>query len=174
MPRVAGRWVGRRVLGVSVRPGDALELLPPAELPDDLAWAAPSTPVAGAFARFAAVIDEVGRRTLSEEVRARVQAHVDAWAGEDRGLNTRWVERAIAGLGEAQRPAGRLALLTALASYRVTPEVVASFREHHPSDEQLIAVTAWASFTAARKVGTWLDPTSAKETERIAARVATG
>ena len=174
LPRVAGRWVGRRVLGVSIRPGDALELLPPAELPDDLAWAAPNASVAGAFARLAAVIDEVGRRTLSAEVRARVRVHVDAWNGEERPISGRWVEDALVDLDEAPRAAGRLALLTALASYRVTPEVVASFREHHPSDEQLIAVTAWASFTAARRVGTWLHPPSALETERIAVSVASG
>ncbi len=136
--------------------------------------AAPNASVAGAFARLAAVIDEVGRRTLSAEVRARVQVHVDAWNGEERPISGRWVEDALADLDEAPRAAGRLALLTALASYRVSPEVVASFREHHPSDEQLIAVAAWASFTAARRVGTWLHPPSVQETERIAVRVASG
>ncbi|NTU81748.1 MAG: hypothetical protein HGA45_20615, partial [Chloroflexales bacterium] len=35
-------------------------------------------------------------------------------------------------------------------------EVVGAFRERRPTDEALVAALAWASLTAARRVGTWL------------------
>ena len=40
--------------------GDSLKFLPEADLPADLNWAKPNPTIAGAFARFAAVIEEVG------------------------------------------------------------------------------------------------------------------
>ena len=55
------------------------------------------------------------------------------------------------------QPAGRLALLTALASQQVDEMVIQDFRKQHPEDESLIAAAAWAAFAAARKVGSWLD-----------------
>lgn len=72
------------------------------------------------------------------------------------GLSRRWVEDAVVKVREEHRTAARLALLTALASYQVDASVVEGFQAHYPHDAQVIAVTAWASFTAARRVGTWL------------------
>jgi hypothetical protein len=46
-----------------------------------------------------------------------------------------------------------LAPLTALASQRVDDKVISMFRKHFPKDTQLIGALAWASFTAARKIG---------------------
>jgi hypothetical protein len=46
-------------------------------------------------------------------------------------------------------------LLTALASYQVDASVVEDFRLRYPDDAQLIATTAWASFTAARRASVW-------------------
>jgi hypothetical protein len=60
-----------------------------------------------------------------------------------------------------------LTLLTALASYQVDKSIVEDFRSHYPEDAQLIAATAWASFTAARRVGVWLaEPFALFERER--------
>jgi len=59
-------------------------------------------------------------------------------------------------LDEVDRSAARLALLTALASYQADEGVIEVFRIQQPGDDKLIAATAWASFTAARRVGTWL------------------
>lgn len=36
--------------------------------------------------------------------------------------------------------------------------LVADVYQHMPADEDLVSAVAWASFTAARKVGTWLTP----------------
>ena len=136
--------------------GESLPLLPEADLPADLGWAEPNLAVAGAFARFAAVVERAGASALSPTVRDIVYHHVQAWTGEDPGLSRKWVEQAIRGHDEATQAVARLALLTALASHQVDEEVVQMFRIHHPSDGALVGALAWASFTAARRIGAWL------------------
>ncbi len=160
MTRMAGSLIGKRVMRMSVRPGDSLALLPEAELPQEFSWAEPKPAVAGAFARLTAVVEEAGEETLPEAVRDLVREKVAAWNGEDPGMSRKWVDEATGDLDERSTAAGRLALLTALASYQVDKDVVEAFRAHFPSDAQLVAATAWASFTAARKVASWLQPAS--------------
>jgi AhpD family alkylhydroperoxidase len=154
--RLFGATAGKRLVSRSVRPGDSLQFVPQARLPDDLSWAAANPAVAGAFAGFAAVAEEAGNAVLPEPVRALVREYVQSWHGEAMGLGRRWVEDALVEVGEEHRAVARLALLTALASYQVDASVVEGFQARYPHDAQLIAATAWASFTAARRVGTWL------------------
>ena len=138
--------------------GSSLALLPEAELPADMGWAVSSPTVAGAFARWAAVVEITGQEALPANVRALVRAYVASWNGEPPSLSRGWVEPAVAGLEDAEKPAARLTLLTALASYQVDEGIINTFRAQQPGDDKLIAATAWASFTAARRVGTWLSP----------------
>ena len=140
-----------------VRPGATLTLLPPAQLPDDLRWARGDAVIAEAFARAAATFDSVGGQALPESVRTLISERVMAWHGEDPGLSRAWVEGAVEPLPTQHRPLGRLALLTALAPYQVDERVIGEARPHLGGDEALVAACAWASFTAARRVGTWLD-----------------
>lgn len=136
--------------------GVSLKLLPEAELPPDLAWAESNPATAGAFARFAKVVEEAGRHALSDEVRARVREHIEAWNGEDPGFGRKWVEQAVSDLDEASQQACRVTLQTALASYQVDDFAVRAFRSHQPRDDEILGALAWASFTAARRVGSWL------------------
>jgi AhpD family alkylhydroperoxidase len=136
--------------------GDSLKFLPEADLPADLNWAKPNPTIAGAFARFAAVIEEAGTYALSAEVRACVQERVQGWNGETLRLNKQWVEQAISGFNDASKAAGRLALLAALSPYEVDEGIVLAFRVHFPEDDRLLGTLAWASFTAARSIGSWL------------------
>ena len=136
--------------------GDSLKFLSEAELPIDLNWAKTNPTIAGAFARFAAVIEEVGTYALSAEVCNCVQKYVQAWNGEDSGLSRQWVEQAISGFDDASKAAGRLSLLSSLTPYQVDQGTVLAFRGYFPEDDKLLGALAWASFTAARRVGTWL------------------
>jgi hypothetical protein len=112
-------WYFSRAVQRSKLPGASLGLLPEAELPADLAWAEMAPNIAGAFARFAAVVDKAGVDLLSEEVRACVSEQVQTWSGEDPGLSQNWVEQAITGFDEASRAMARLLLLAALAPYQI-------------------------------------------------------
>ena len=157
MKRIASP-VFRRLLAREVHPGASLDLLPPAPLPDDLAWAHGDPIIAGAYGRAAAAFDAVGREALPEPVRNLVTARLTAWRGEEPGLSRGWADYAIQTLPAPQRPQGRLALLAALASYQVDADVLDDARTcpGPAGDETLVATAAWASFAAARRIGSWL------------------
>ncbi|MFD7659889.1 carboxymuconolactone decarboxylase family protein [Actinosynnema sp. NPDC059797] len=138
------------------RPGASLDLLPDAPLPDDLRWAEGNPAVAGAFARGAAAVERAGRRSAPDEVRELVSAHLARWDGRPLGVSRAWVEEAVGDLPPGHRATGRLALLTALASYQVDQGVIDDFRAVSPTDRALIDVTSWASMAAARRIGGWM------------------
>jgi hypothetical protein len=153
--RMAG-WFFSRAIHRSKPLGASLELLPESELPTDLAWAKRSPNIAGAFARFAAVVNRAGRDFIPEDVRDCVVKHVQAWDGKDPRLGRHWVEEAMSGLEEKSKDIGRLVLLTALAPYQVDKGVVNAFTTHITGDDRLLGALVWGSFTIARRIGTWL------------------
>lgn len=137
-------------------PGASLDLLPEAPLPEELFWARPSAPVAGAFARFAGAVECAGAMALSGEVRKTVNNAVEKWNGSDPGMDGGWIAEATDHLEKPDKTAGRLALLTALAPYRLDDSIVRAFSADFPGDDRLISALAWSSFTAARRIGSWL------------------
>ncbi len=171
-PRVPTALHGglRRVLGRLMRPDRAPGSAPcyvdtggtgpvPA-LPADLSWAAASAPVAAAFARAADTVAGFAERCVPGPVQELVRERLSGWSGRPAGPGRSQFDAAVASLAPAHRPAGRLALLTALASYQVGPSVVAEFQHDTPGDGPLLELTAWASFTAARQIGTWVPAAS--------------
>ncbi len=155
--RFAGWAFGRRLMGISVEPGKAVFSVRDATLPSEFEWARSNPSVADAFATFAAVAEEAGRQALPEEVRRVVTEQVGKWTGTPPPLGRQWIDDPIATLNPTQRPAATLALLTALASYRVDDAVIAAFRKESPDDASLVGATAWASYVAARRISTWID-----------------
>jgi hypothetical protein len=149
-------WFFGGAIRVAKKPGASLELLPDAALPDDMVWAGPSEVTAAAFARFACAIEKHGEQSLSRAVRATVEKTLLNWNGSEPEMHNEWLEQAIAPLTDADKSAGRLALLTALAPYRVDAKIVNAFSSHFQGDDRLIAALAWSSFSAARRVGSWL------------------
>ncbi|MEU0520134.1 carboxymuconolactone decarboxylase family protein [Streptosporangium sp. NPDC006007] len=146
-------WFMRPAAREGRAPGASLDLLPAAPLPADLSWAAGAPGVAGAFARTAQAVEAAGRHSVPEAVRDLVATRLAAWDGRPAGLGRAWAEDAVSGLPAADRPAGRLALLTALTSYQVGPSAVRAFRAAGSDDAALIELTSWAAFAAARRLG---------------------
>jgi AhpD family alkylhydroperoxidase len=156
VPGLARNQVRRTLGGLAapgkrtIDPGGSLGLLPDASLPKDLSWAAGHATIAGAFARASAVIDSAGARSSPREVRELVHTRLSGKA-TDVGLSSSWVDHAVTALPASERAVAKLALLTALASYQVDAEVVASARHDCADDAALIDLTAWASWSAARR-----------------------
>jgi alkylhydroperoxidase family enzyme len=134
-------------------PGASLHLLPEAPLPADMAWAASDPHVAGAFARAAAAIDEAGRRSVPPPVRDLLAGELAAWDGRPPAISRSWLDEPLSRLPEASRPAGRIALLTAFASYQCDAAAVAGLP--HRDDARLIDLISWAAMAAARAIGAW-------------------
>lgn len=137
-------------------PGASLALVPRVPLPDDLGWAATRDEIAVACAAVADAVERHARVAIPAAVLDLVRERTAGWHGEDPGLDRGWVAGAVASLPERERAAGRLALLTAFAAHRVDDAAVAEFRRQHPDDAALVALTAFASLAAARRVATWL------------------
>ncbi|WP_409181476.1 carboxymuconolactone decarboxylase family protein [Amycolatopsis sp. VS8301801F10] len=151
------RALGRSLAGPATapcRPGEATALLPPAALPGDLAWAAPNPVLADAFARVAAAMEAAGERSVPEPVRAVVLERLREWDGAPPGLGAELFAR----LPAEHEAAGRLALLTAFAPYRIDDGLVARFRATRGTTAALAELTAWAAFAAARTAGSWSAP----------------
>jgi len=151
--RAAGFALSRKV-HASLRPGLAADRLEVRPLPEDLAWAATSAPVATALA---AMSDRLERSEhLPEAGREIVRNAVRAWRGEPQPMSSSWTSEHTDALPEPLRAATRLALLTSLAPHQVTDADVAAARPLLSSDARLVAALAWAAWTAARRVGGWI------------------
>jgi AhpD family alkylhydroperoxidase len=154
--RIAGRRF-RRFAQARPAPGETLDLLPAADLPPEFDWARSSPVIADAWARTAAAFERAGEHALPAPVRERVLARLGAWQGEQLGLALDWLDDSLEGLDDDLRPAARLALLVALAPYRVDDAAVAEFRNSGDgNDAKLVGAVSWAGFAAARRTASWL------------------
>ncbi|WNV84570.1 carboxymuconolactone decarboxylase family protein [Umezawaea sp. Da 62-37] len=129
--------------------GASLDLLAARGPAPDAAWAAGAPHVADAFARAAATMGAAGERSVPEPVRRLVTAKLARWDGKPLGLSRGWVDEALAGLPPADRPAGRVALLTAFASHQLGQDDVDGFKRGGADDRRLVEVVAWSAFAAA-------------------------
>jgi AhpD family alkylhydroperoxidase len=149
--------------------GASLDMLPEAALPADMSWASANPVIADALARASAAIESAGSRSVPEPVRDVVLAELANWDGEPRGPSRAWAESAISGIPAEHQGAGRLALLTALASYQVDQSAIDAFRRGRPDDASLVELTSWASLAAARRAASWI-PVAAAEAAADKAR----
>jgi AhpD family alkylhydroperoxidase len=136
--------------------GESLRFLPKADLPNDLRWAKPASNIATAYASFTSAIEKVGDYVLPPAVRAYIQEEVDVWHGQTSELSLAWSEDEISKLDAATQAAADLALLTAIAPYEIDKNIVSTFKKYAAQDDKLVGTLAWASFTAARKISTWI------------------
>ncbi|GIF72122.1 carboxymuconolactone decarboxylase family protein [Asanoa siamensis] len=156
--RALVRRVFGRMMGLGRRdpaPGDSLALLPTAPTPDDLKWTAGSPVVEDSLARAAAAMERAGLRAVPASARALVVDRLETWHGEPPGPNRGWLATAVDTLPRADRPAGRLALLAAFASYQSTDRDIERLRAVGAGDREIVEIAAWAAMAAARRVGTF-------------------
>ncbi len=153
-----------RVLGPVMRaaparnpqPGTSLDLLPDAPLPPEFWWAKPSPTIAAAFSRASQAINQAGHRAASPSIHRLLSFQLGTWKGQPPGLSRQWADDAVTTLPAHERPAAKLALLTAFASYQVDDTVIASVRHSGMDDRTLIELCSWSSFSAARRIATWI------------------
>ncbi|GGT03420.1 alkyl hydroperoxide reductase AhpD [Streptomyces kurssanovii] len=138
----AGRSLARTVRR-QLRPGDSLALLRTSGA--EPAWAA-GTPVGTAYGalREAALM---GAGLLSEDDRALVRRTVAAHDGVAHPpLSADWLP------DREERPGARLALLAALAPYRITEEDVRAWRTPQHTDHCLVHLTAYGAIAAVERI----------------------
>jgi AhpD family alkylhydroperoxidase len=127
-----------------------------AALPDDMLWAKGNAYVDRAMAAWAYMIEEKSKHLISTEVLNILETYLLNWKGESPGLDPTWLSDAVKGHDEKTQTMASLALMAAVAPYRVDETTVQNFQRYFPDDDQLIITLSWASFSAARKIAGWL------------------
>ncbi|MER7056263.1 carboxymuconolactone decarboxylase family protein [Streptomyces sp. NPDC000351] len=150
---LAGRSLSRTVRRPAV-PGASLPLLDdPGPGP---AWAA-GTPVGPAYAALSSTAT-MGAGLLDADDQALVRTTLRAWDGSHPPLTPDpFPDR-------RERPGARLALLAALAPYRITDADVAAWRRPEHTDHCLVHLVAYGAFAAVDRVETALNAPAARAT----------
>lgn len=159
LDQLVWRMVVRKLVhsrGKELEAGASLHFLPIANFHTEFSWALPSPVISRALAGFTEVIDRIGEETLRPQVRDFVTNFLNNWQGEVMPLSRTWVNGAVAKLPVIDQAMGKLALLAAVSPHQIDDEIIDVFRMRQPGDIQLIGVTAWASFQAARRIASWL------------------
>lgn len=138
-----------------LKPGRAIDFLEPAQLPEDLYWAAGNHTISAAVSRWASVMDKVAEKHIPQNIRDLVESEVNAWQGEAMGLSRSWLLPKVEGLDYADTAAAQLALLTALSPAQMSDDIVITYKKYF-DDISLTVTVAWAAFVAARRVAGWL------------------
>lgn len=136
---------------LALEPGRALPLLPPAALPEDMAWAKPNARVADALARWTAAVERNSNGVISDAVRRTVEAALYDWSGEPVPVSRSWVDSEVAELQGADRDIAKLAIVLTKAPYQVDENMAQAVLGDHHDEERFIRILAWASFIGARR-----------------------
>ncbi|MFE0676385.1 carboxymuconolactone decarboxylase family protein [Streptomyces sp. NPDC058867] len=150
---LTGRALARTVRR-PVRPGDSLALLPGSDSGEAPAWAA-GTAVGPAYAALLGAA-MAGAELLGPEDRSLVLETLWHWDGRHPGVGLEGVP------DRAERPGARLALLAALAPYRITDEDVAAWRGPERTDACLVRLVAFGAFTAVDRIESALSRSSVR------------
>lgn len=141
-------------------PGESVSLVPP--YIDMLAWRpewASETPhIAGALAAWSATIEGVAVLHMEPQVRNVAGQVIEHWDGTAPPIDEAWLDGCCESLPAKHHPALKLALLTALAPYRVEQRRVEDVLAIDASRTKLLTLVAWAAMRASCQVGSWLEP----------------
>lgn len=159
--RAGGMALSRAVRRRAV-PGASLPLLAEPHTAPEPGWAA-GTPVGTAFAALRTAA--CAGAPLGEPARTAVTGAVAGWDGSHPPIAPDPAGRPLAGLPAGERAGARIALLTALAAYRVTDADVAAWRETVPgggTDADLVRLVAFGAIAAVAHAETSLEPSGAR------------
>jgi AhpD family alkylhydroperoxidase len=153
MKKVAAHFLFKKAVNRSKKAGISLSLLPKSKLPEDLLWTKESSIISGAYGRLAGIIKEFEESIVPKQTQQLVSQYLNNWPRNGPKLKTNWLEEATIKMKPEIKLATKLALLTIFSPFRITKELINNFRSYYPTQEQLLGITAWASFTRARNIG---------------------
>ena len=128
---------------VPFQPGRALDLLPPAPLPDDMYWAEPNPRIASALSRWAGVVERESALVVQPHIRNLVYNNLQCWKGEPMPISRSWVDKEVKDLTGRDRAIARFALVLAKAPYEVDEALVGEILREDRDETRFIRVLAW-------------------------------
>ena len=137
--------------------GDSLHFLPANTLPSDMQWAISQSHIATAFAQFNSSINQLKNHYIPISVQQVMEKFWSEWNGEEAPLGFAWMEKYLHSVDSQHQDILKLSILLTMSPYRVTKDIVKEFEVNHEDSKLLLATAAWASFNAAKRIGSWLD-----------------
>lgn len=135
--------------------GDALGLLPRAELPSDLQWARPNARIADALARYVDTVERITADVIPDDARGCVEASLSEWNNERMPLSAAWADDEVEHLIGDSRHIAKLAIMLAKAPYQVTKKTVELIA--HFEEQKFIKVLAWCSYIGSRRLASIIE-----------------
>ena len=135
-----------------IQPGQGLDLLPKAPIPEDMDWALPNFRIADALARWSAAVDREAVSAISPKVRRLVMNRLDLWNGEKMPLSRSWVEQEVEGLAGEDYHIAKLILVVCKASHQFDDSLVQAVMGENLDEKHLIRILAFAAMSAARRL----------------------
>lgn len=119
-------------------------------------WAESNPSIATTFSALALAAEQVGESTLSDNTREVVAQRLERWDGEQIPLVGGDFDDELGRLDSSERPIAKLVYLSALASQRVSVDLIAQCRDVGANDGQISGAVIWGSFQAAERIEQWL------------------
>ena len=152
-----GRVFGKNIANREPEPGLSLSFLnSPAAGMVEPAWSINNSYIAKAFSSFEFIIQCIEEESVPAGVCVMLTEFLEKWNGEEMPLDKKWINEAIKGLHEKERIFGELALLCAVAPYRITQNLVDEFFKSESDPVKLLELCSWASYSATRRISSWL------------------
>jgi AhpD family alkylhydroperoxidase len=136
--------------------GLSLSLLPIPKLPKEYLWAKASANISEAYSKFTNQIKEIEKKYIISQTKETISNYIKNWNPQTLPSNLEWIEINTKTLHPKIKASTSLALLTIEAPHKITKNNINSFQKYYPDQRQLLAIIAWASFTKAIKIGSWL------------------
>ncbi len=140
---------------MDLEPGTSIDMLPPATLASDMAWAQGNARIADSLARWAGVVDRHIQDILPTETQAHIRARLTEWQGGHPPLSRAWVESDLEGLTGLQKDLARVAILVAKASYQIDDGLLEGLVKQGLCEADLVKLGAFGAFSGARRVAEW-------------------
>lgn len=135
-----------------IEPGRALDLLPPASVREELAWARPNPRIADALARWRAAVEREASRAIPPQVRDFVKASLSQWQGETMPMSRKWVDKEVEQLTGEDREIAKLILVVAKASWQFDESLLQAVMPNAVDEKRLIRILAFAAYSAANRL----------------------
>lgn len=148
--RLAGRAFAR-VVRDGKQEGLSLSLLPKTDICTPPDWAGTS-PIGAAWSGLRQSMNRAGA-LLGPDARMRVRDATARWDGVP--LSRIDADALLDGMGARDRAGARLALLAAMAPKTITDDDVATWKQTHPDDADLVRVLAFGAMTAVERIESW-------------------
>ena len=139
-------------------PGGALDLLPEHEKTHAWrpVWAEDVPSIADAIEGWSGVIETAARERIDGSLLDGLAASIDRWSGATPSLGDAWMDEFRPAVSADDRPVADLALLAAMAPYRLDDDRIKTVLGSRFDQEQTLALVSWAAQRACRRVGDWI------------------